>query len=284
MRCELRSDARGFTLMELLAAITVAAIALVVLASAVRSQGSSAVYQIGSADMQQNVRGALDLFRREVRMAGFGMSAVPSAVLPPVQVPVVASGELYRVNLFGNYGAVKSRVGTAGVVGGATTIPLERYSASACLPGNPAQSFMVNERVAIESALRGLAEVYTIAGYDPVNCTITVSPAVVTDGYEFGSPVNEIRQISYVLDGNAVLWREGVVVADQIDVLQLAYILKDGTTVADPAGNLADLRSASISLRSEMPEHLGVAPNAALQVEVRIRNLDIVREPMIDNL
>lgn len=282
MRHALRSDARGFTLMELLAAISVAAIALVVLASAVRSQGSSAVYQMGSADMQQNVRGALDLFRREVRMAGFGMSAVPTGVLPVLQVPAVAAGQLYRVDLFGNYGSVKSRVGTAGVAGGASNVSLERYSATDCLP--PGKSFVLNERVAIESALRGVAEVYAIAGYDSVNCTITVSPTVVADGYEFGSPVNEVQQLSYVLDDNDVLWREGVVVADQIDTWQLAYILKDGTSVADPSTNLADLRSASISLRSEMPEHLGMAPKAALQSEVRIRNLDIVREPMIDNL
>lgn len=282
MRRDLPSDARGFTLMELLAAISVASIALVVLASAVRSQGSSAVYQVGSADMQQNARGALELFRREVRMAGFGMSAVPSDVLPILRVPAPADGQLYRVDLFGNYGAVKTRVGTAGVAGGAVNVALERYSATDCLP--PGKAFMLNERVAIESPLRGVAEVYTIAGYDYVNCTITVSPAIVADGYEFGSPVNEIQQLSYVLDTDNVLWREDVVVADQIGTWQLDYILKDGTSVANPATNLADLRSASIELQSEMPEHLGMAPKAALQTEVRIRNLDIVREPMIDNL
>jgi hypothetical protein len=142
----------------------------------------------------------------------------------------------------------------------------------------------LDEQVAIESAIRGVAEVYTISAYDSVNCTITVSPAVVADGYEFGSSVNEIQQLSYVLDSNNVLWREGVVMADQIDAMQMAYILQDGTSVADPSTNLADLRSASISMRSEMGEHLGMTPQAQLQTEVRIRNLDIVREPMIDNL
>ncbi|MCC6847631.1 MAG: prepilin-type N-terminal cleavage/methylation domain-containing protein [Deltaproteobacteria bacterium] len=283
MRRDLHGNARGFTLMELLAAISVASIALVVLASAVRSQGSSAVYQMGAADMQQNVRGALDLFRREVRMAGFGMSAVPTTVLPALEVPALSSGELYRVNLFGNYGSVRSRVGTAGVAGGASTILLEPSGPSgACLPSS--KSFMVGERVSIESALRGVAEVYEIAAYSQINCSITVSPMVVADGYEFGSPVNEVQQLGYMLDSNNVLWREGVVVADQIDAMQLAYILKDGTSVADPSSSLDDLRSASIAMRSEMQEHLGMTPNAALQTEVRIRNLDIVREPMIDNL
>ena len=275
---------RGFTLMELLAAITVASIALVVLASAVRSQGASAVFQMGSADMQQNVRGALDLFRREVRMAGYGMSSVPSTVLPILSVPAPGAGELYRVNLYGNYGFVRSRISTAGAAAGVNTVPLERYSVAACLPGTPAKSFMLNERVAIESTLRGVAEVYTITGYDAVNCTITVSPAVVAGGYDYGSPVNEVQQLTYVLDANNILWREGVVMADQIDTMQLGYILKDGTSVADPSTHLADLRSASINLKSKMPEHDDATPQAALQTEVRIRNLDIVRTPMIEDL
>lgn len=275
---------RGFTLLELLAAISVAAIALVILASATRSQGSSAIYQMGTADMQQNVRGALDLFRREVRMAGYGMSSVPSAVLPILQVPTPGSGQLYRVNLYGNYGFVRSRVSTAGAAGGVSTVPLERYSTAACLPGTPAKTFMINERVAIESALRGVAEVYTISAYDAVNCTITVSPAVASGGYEFGSVVNEVQQLSYVLDANNVLWREDVVMADDIDTMQLAYILKDGTSVTDPSTHLADLRSASIRLLSEKTEHQDLTPQAELQTEVRIRNLDIVRSPMIDDL
>jgi prepilin-type N-terminal cleavage/methylation domain-containing protein len=275
---------RGFTLLELLAAISVAAIALVILASATRSQGSSAVYQMGTADMQQNVRGALDLFRREFRMAGYGMSAVPSTVLPILTVPVPGAGQLYRVNLYGNYGFVRSRVSTAGVVGGVSTVPLERYSVAACLPGTPPKAFMLNERVSIESALRGVAELYTITGYDAVNCTITVSPAVVSGGYEFGCIVNEIQQLSYVLDDHNILWREDVVMADDIGLMQLAYILKDGSSVVDPSTHLADLRSASIKLESEKPEHQGSTPQAELQTEVRIRNLDIVRSPMIDDL
>ena len=275
---------RGFTLVELLAAISVASIALVMLASAVRSQGSSAVYQMGSADMQQNVRGALDIFRREVRMAGYGMSGVLPATLPIVQVPDPGDGELYRVNLFGNYGFVKSRVSTAGVAAGATTVPLEPVSPGVCLSGDPAKRFSVGQRVSIESAIRGIAEVYTISAYDAPNCTITVSPAVVAGGYDSGSPVNEVQQVTYVLSDANMLTRDGVLAADQIDELAMRYILKDGTDVADPSDALPDVRSASIRLRSEQEEHDGLTPQAELATEVRIRNLAIVRSPMIDNL
>lgn len=273
---------RGFTLLELLAAIGVASIALVILASAVKSQGSSAVYQMGTADMQQNVRGALDLFRREVRMAGYGMSAVKSTTLPILTLPAPGAGQLYRVNLYGNYGYVRARskVDTAA---GANTILLTPYSATACLQGTPAKTFAVGERVAIESALLGSSEVKTITAYSAVNCSVTFTPALTSD-YESGSPVNEIRELQYILDTQNVLWREGVVMADQIDAMQIAYILKDGTHVADPSASLADLRSAAISMHSQTTAHDDLTPEAQLQTEVRIRNLDIVRTPMIDDL
>src|SRR5262249_37137390 len=156
-----------------LASIGVAAIALVILASAVKSQGSNAVFQMGTADMQQNVRGALDLFRREVRMAGYGMSSVPSTVLPILSVPAPGAGELYHVNLYGNYNYVKTRVAAAGAAQNANTVPLNRFSAAACLSGTPAKTFTIDQRVSIESALRGVAEVYKVTAYDAVNCNIT---------------------------------------------------------------------------------------------------------------
>jgi hypothetical protein len=87
-----------------------------------------------------------------------------------------------------------------------------------------------------------------------------------------------------VLGANNVLTRDGMLAADQIDALEMEYILKDGTEVDDPSAVLADLRSATIRLRSEQEEHDGLTPQAELATEVRIRNLAIVRSPMIDNL
>lgn len=275
---------RGFTLVELLAAIGVAAIALAMLASAVRSQGSSAMFQMNSADMQQNVRGALEVFRREVRMAGYGMSSVPSAVLPILTTPAPGVGEIFRVNLFGNFNFVRSRVVDAGVASGGGTVLLTPSGlAGACLPGTPAKTFTVGQRVSIDSALRGVADVYEVTAYSAVNCSITVTPNLVAP-YDGGSSVNELQQITYRLDATNVLFRQDVVIADQIDLLEMSFILENGTEVADPSGVLPQLRSAGITLRSEMTEHDGLTPQAELQSEVRIRNLDIVREPMIDNL
>lgn len=274
---------RGFTLVELLAAIGVTAIALAMLASAVRSQGSNARFQMGTADMQQNVRGALEVFRREVRMAGYGMSSVRSATLPILTTPAPGADELFRVNLFGNFNFVRSRVIDAGVAaGGATVLLTPSGPAGACLPGSPAKTFALGERVSIDSALRGVADVYTVTAYSAVNCSITVTPNLVAP-YDGGSSVNEIQEVSYSLGTNNVLSRNDVVIADQIDLLEMQFILEDGTEVANPSAVLPQLRSAGITLRSESTEHDGLTPQAELQSEVRIRNLDIVREPMIES-
>lgn len=274
---------RGFTLVELLAAIGVTGIALAMLASGVRSQGSSAMFQMSTADMQQNVRGALEVFRREVRMAGYGMSSVPSAVLPILTTPAPVAGELFRINLFGNFNFVRSRVVDAGVAsGGGTVLLTPSGPAGACLPGSPAKTFTVGQRVSIDSALRGIADVYEVTAYSAVNCSITVTPNLVA-AYDGGSSVNEIQEITYRLDANNVLFREDIVIADQIDLLEMNFILEDGTEVANPSAVLPQLRSAGITLRSETTEHGGLTPQAELQSEVRIRNLDLVRSPMIEN-
>lgn len=278
------TNRRGFTLVELLAAIGVASIALTMLASAVRSQGSSAMYQMGTADMQQNVRGALEVFRREVRMAGYGMSSVRSAVLPIVNTPAPGANEIFRVVLFGNFNFVRSRVVDAGVAaGGGTVLLTPSGPAGACLPGLPAKQFTQDQRVSIESALRGVADVYTVTGYSAVNCSITVTPNLVAP-YDGGSSVNEIQQVAYSLGTNNVLSRNDVIIADQIDLMEMTFILEDGTEVVNPSAVLPQLRSAGITLRSEKPERDGLTPRAELQSEVRIRNLDLVREPMVDNL
>jgi prepilin-type N-terminal cleavage/methylation domain-containing protein len=258
------SDRRGFTLMEVLVAIGVAAITLGILASAMRSQGRNTIFQTGTADMQQNVRGALALVRREVRLAGYGMVVVPPAALPPVEVPPGA--DQYRVVLRGNYDNARSRGSAAA---GTTTVTLEVPAA-----------FLPGERLAIESAVFSVAEVRTIASYDGA-ATVTVIGAFAND-YEPGSTVQQINEVAYRLDDQNRLWRSwrGVdqIIADQMSALQMRYVVAGGALVDDPAASIATLRAATIRMHAERPELDGLQPQAELATEVRIRNLGIVRE------
>ena len=257
---------RGFTVLEMLAAIGIAAVTLVILASAARSQGRSAIFQMGSADMQQNVRGALDLFTREVRMAGYGLAAVPTTTLAPIVV-LPPGGDAYAVRLRGNYGNVKSTGSTAAA--GALLVTLD--------PTAPRPLFRPGEQLAIESLILGTAEVRTIAGYNSGTGVITLS-AALGQVYEAGSPVNQIDTLDYRLDGAGVLWRGNDPMADQLNVLQLAYVLADGTTVADPAANLDTLRAATVRMHAQKPLLNGLQPQAEFGTEVRIRNLGIAAE------
>jgi prepilin-type N-terminal cleavage/methylation domain-containing protein len=261
-----RTARNGFTLVEILVSISVASIMLTILASAMRSQGRTTIFQTGTADMQQNVRNALDVFRRELRMVGYGMGEIPAAVLAPIEVP--ASAAQYEVRLRGNFDNIDSR-GSA--TAGTSTVALDAAAA-------PFPAFVPGERVSIESAILSLAEVRHIASYDPGTGIIGLADGPLANDYAPGSIVRQINEVTYQLDAQNILRRGPLIIADQMDALNLMYVLRDGTTLADPVGALDLLRAATISMHSEAEEHDGLTPQAGLDTEVRIRNLGIVRE------
>jgi len=267
-----RLEQRGFTLLELLVAVTVSAIVLTILASGMRSQGRATIFQTGTADMQQNVRNALSVFRRELRMVGYGMSEVPADVLAPIQVPAVGSG--YEVRLRGNFDNIESR-GSAGA--GTSTVALDAGAA-------PYPPFEVGQRIAIESAILAVAEVRTISAYDSGTGVISLSGGPLDNTYDLGSRVRQINEVRYVLGADNIL-RRGTqlvlneIIADQMDAMAMQYVLLDGTELVDPVGALDLLRAATVDMHVESVEHDGLKPEAELDTEIRIRNLGIVRTP-----
>jgi len=267
---------RGFTLLELLVSIGIAAIVLGGLASAVASQSRSAIFTLGSADMSQDVRSAIDLFKRDVRMAGFNMGAIPTATLAPVVVNANGAGETYHITLRGNYGNVSS---TGSAAAGATTIALDATAVPAC----STLTFTTGKRVSIESQILGAAEVSTISGWAPgPPCQLTISTALVQT-YGAGSPVHQIDDVVYILNNTGVFWRNGLAVADGMTVanaVQVSYVLSDGTAVADPSGSLDILRAAAIRMQAAGINNAGITPQADTSTQVRIRNLAIATAPL----
>jgi type IV pilus assembly protein PilW len=64
-------DSRGFTLIELLVGIALVAIGTGVLYTSFMSQNNTYIAQEQVVDMQQNLRGAVELLTREIRMSGY---------------------------------------------------------------------------------------------------------------------------------------------------------------------------------------------------------------------
>jgi prepilin-type N-terminal cleavage/methylation domain-containing protein len=270
-----RARERGFTLMELLVAITIAAVVLTGLATAVQSQSRSAIFTLGSADMSQDVRSAINLFKRDVRMAGYNLGAVPTATLAPVVVNANGAGELYHITLRGNYQNVSS---TGSAVAGSSTITLDATAVPAC----GTVTFTVGKRVTIESKILGVAEVTTISGVNTPGCTISLATPLV-QVYDPGSPVRQIDDVVYILDNLGVLRRNGAPVGDGLtaaNALQVAYILADGSAVSDPSASLDVLRGATIRIQTLGTNNAGLTPQGDASTQVRIRNIGIATIPV----
>jgi type IV pilus assembly protein PilW len=70
---------RGFTLVELLIAMALSSIVLASVIAAYSSQIRSHVTQQMVVDMQQNIRGAMYIMQREIRMAGYDLTGLTGA-------------------------------------------------------------------------------------------------------------------------------------------------------------------------------------------------------------
>jgi prepilin-type N-terminal cleavage/methylation domain-containing protein len=267
---------RGFTLLELLVSIGIAAIVLGGLASAVASQSRSAILTLGTADMSQDARGSVDLFKRDVRMAGYNMGAVPTATLAPVVVNANAAGELYHITLRGNYQNVNS---TGSAAAASSVITLDATAVPAC----GTLVFTPGKRLAVESLILGIAEVGTITVWDSGTCTITLAAPLVS-GYGVGSPVHQLDDVVYILSNTGLLTRNGDPVADGLtlaNALQVSYVLSDGSATSDPSASLDILRGATVRIIATGTNQTGTTPKADASTQVRIRNLGIATAALV---
>ena len=76
MRCN-----KGFTLVEILVAMVIAGVVMAGIYSAYSSQQRSYIVQEQIAGMQQNLRAAMDLMEREIRMAGYDPTGEAGAII-----------------------------------------------------------------------------------------------------------------------------------------------------------------------------------------------------------
>jgi len=178
-------NAKGVTLIELLIALVISAILTGGIYRTFIHQQRSYTTQEQVADMQQNVRVAINRMMREVRMAGFGNL---QGVLP---VSFLGGTRTYNdvVNLDT---PVAGALTIVSAIGGAAT--LEAQPASNQIQVSALAEFDTNNKQYI--SIGGL-ESHTITAIDPVNRILTLN-SDLNRVYNIGSTlVYAIRAISY---------------------------------------------------------------------------------------
>jgi type IV pilus assembly protein PilW len=77
----IKSNRKGFTLVELLIAMAISGIVAGAIFTAFQSQQKSYLIQDQVAEMQQNIRAAMDIMVREIRMAGYDPTRFSGATI-----------------------------------------------------------------------------------------------------------------------------------------------------------------------------------------------------------
>ncbi len=249
----------GFTLIEMLVSAAIGLIVLGVMFGAVAVQGRSAASQLGLADAQQTGRNLGELLRQDMRLAGYGMLGVPKAAnLPPLA--------------YSTTGATSSLVLRGAFSNAVTTLALAAAAGSRTLVvAPPAEgSFVVGERVLVDSGL--YSEVHMISGVSASGGQLSLGmDAPLTRAYPSGPSVTQIEDVTYSLTGG-LLMRNAMVLADEVESVNLDFVGQDGTTTDFPGD---DLRGIVLDLMVAQPDALpdSEPSHTRLRTEVQVRNL-----------
>jgi prepilin-type N-terminal cleavage/methylation domain-containing protein len=273
----LRVNAKGFTLLELLIAMSIAIVISAAGYTFFTNTFKFSVVHSRNIEMQRETRGAIDLISREIRAAGFGVrNPLASSEVHPAAAlfPIITAGN----NVDPDPSGVASQIDRIALWGGFQQIGMLTCAAPPC--ANP---------VAAEGVTQVLVQ--PTPGTDPTNPTV-VGATITLDGFyvgtvtaiggpngngaytlTLGSPLNRdysqnnsvlrLQQIVYsvVVPGGEtepVLFRsdDGVLpgqrLASGIEDLQFAYLLSNGTAVNNPgavaATSIPSIRAVRIGM------------------------------------
>lgn len=285
----------GVTLIELLIALFISAILVAGIYRVFIQQQSTYYIQEDVADMQQNVRVAINRMIREIRMAGYGGKNDN------------LNGNNDIINIFGNVNGFtnivnpENEVTVDGITHDQITV-VAAYEQIAALEENVVagnNSFKVNftGNTRFDQPWRKYVCINGRNNYAiiPTNGdTLTLEGgATFTENHSAGEPVFLVRAIRYGLrmdKGTPVLFRDlypetggsqRVTVAENIEALQFRYVLVDGTEVDVPLSPSTprDIRGVRITITArtnvndpELKTGVGVR-RRTLTTYVDLRNL-----------
>lgn len=297
------NNSNGFTLIELVVAMFIAGIVSIAIFTAFKSQQKSYLIQDQVAEMQQNLRAAMLMASRDVRMAGFGFGGYVNSI-------ETFNNNPDRVDLI---------YADADVT---TSISDPMPNPSAIFKVDSTTGFQDGDLIIITDGTSGtlmqITHVNSSASTLQHNPSSAVNPpgghnTFPPDGYGTGSKIYKLKYVSYDADStdpDHPTMREDPdgplgggsyqPLADNIEDLQVVIIFADGDEAAtydDTDGDLTndydDIRSVRISIlaRTDRPDpdfngqrpaiedHAGGAPDhyrrRLLTTLIKVRNLGL---------
>jgi len=246
---------RGFSLLELMIALGIFAVVSLAAFSVLSSTQKTAVVNDQTVQVQQNVRLAMDLVYRDLRMAGYGNP--PAGSLPctaPASAPT--PGTANHINTADNTAGSDNGTDAIAVytvdqqIG---TLAAAFSSGSAISLANLSQDVANGQVITLEgvftATLSGVVNPGTGTGTASLlePGTVTAKTIVAPQVFAAGTPVIRLACVTYTVTNIAAsppfqLLRNNVALVDGIESLQLAYGLdadNDGR-IDDQAGGIAN--------------------------------------------
>jgi prepilin-type N-terminal cleavage/methylation domain-containing protein len=246
-RLNMPSKNKGVTLIELLIALLISTILIAALYQAFVGQRKTAAVQEQVADMQQNVRVAINKMMREIRMAGFGsVGDVLSQVGGVNGFTDVITPNDDSITIVGGFRQISALAADA--VGGQNKITLANATEASEFDG------AIHHYLSV-----GGLESNTVQSRTGGDLTLD-KPLRVT--YPVGTPVFKIHAIAYGIrnDGGVlVLFRDlypntgsskRETVAENIENVQFEYFDADGNLLALPIADPGIIRMIRVSVRA----------------------------------
>jgi prepilin-type N-terminal cleavage/methylation domain-containing protein len=236
---EARRSDRGFTLIELIIALFIFSFVSLGAFSVLSSTQQMAVMNDQTVQVQRNVRLAMDLIARDVRMTGYGNPAAGSVA--GCAQHLNATDQTGGADTGPDQIAVVTVDQQVGTLAATAPLPPATTTTTITVSGLTAGTVGVNDVVTLDGAFT--ATVTGVAG-----TVLTLSQAIQNSAvFPAGTAVLRLTCVAYTVTGIGAsppfqLLRNGVAIVDAIDSVQLAYALDaDGDgRIDDQAGGVAN--------------------------------------------
>jgi prepilin-type N-terminal cleavage/methylation domain-containing protein len=234
-----RRSERGFTLIELMISLIIFSVISLAAFSVLSISQQTAVMNDQTVQVQRNVRLAMDLVARDIRMAGYGNPAAGSLAgcaqhLNATDQAVGADTGSDSISIM----TVDQQVGT---LEAQAPLPPAASTTTITVSGLSAGTVIVNDVITLQGAFT--ASVTAVAG-----TVLTVNQSIQSPMvFPAGTPVLRLTCVTYSVTDIAAnppfqLLRNGVAIVDGIESIQLAYGVDanaDGR-IDDQAGGVAN--------------------------------------------